>query len=276
MSDKVTYKGSSYLKFRPTYSDRLYSLIYDFHKGACDVAVDIGTGTGQVAIELSKKFKHVHGVDRLSGMINNAIPKENVTYSVGSAEQLNFLNHSVDMVTVATAFHWFDHAVFFDQVKRVLKSDGTLAVWSYYFPVIKNNEKATAILNEITRMNGPLQRYSDPNVKYVINMYRDFTFPFKTVDYYISPSSEDVTQISKPCGGSLMEKTMSLSDFGNYLKTASAYVNYTKEQEEAGDASEDPVDSVIDRIAEAMRVDDKEATLIDLEWPLVLVLCSNV
>ncbi|SAM03337.1 hypothetical protein [Absidia glauca] len=275
MSDKVNYKGASYSKFRPTYSERLYSLIYNFHQGAWDQAVDIGTGTGQGAIELSKQFKHVHGVDRLPEMINNAIPKENVTYSVGSAEQLDFADHSVDMVTVATAFHWFDHAVFFDQVKRVLKPDGTLAVWSYYFPVIKNNEKATTILNEITRTNGPLQRYSDPNVKYVINMYRDFTFPFKNVDYYISPSSEDITNLSKPCGGSLMEKTMSLEEFGNYLKTASAYVNFKKECEKEGAVEQDPVDDVINRIADLMMVEDKGATMVDLEWPLVLVLCSN-
>ncbi|ORZ18779.1 S-adenosyl-L-methionine-dependent methyltransferase [Absidia repens] len=275
MSDKVNYEGDNYSKFRPTYSDRLYSLIYQFHKGSFDQALDIGTGTGQGAIELSNRFKHVYGVDRLSEMINNAIQKENVTYNVGSAEFLDFPDHSMDLMTVATAFHWFDQAKFFDQVHRVLKPDGTLAVWGYYFPMIKNNDKANEILAEITRMDGALQRYSDPNVKYVINMYRDFTFPFKTVDYYISPSSQDTTGISKPCGGSLMEKTMSLVAFEKYIKTASAYVNYKKDYEKGAGGNVDIVEECIEKIAKVMQAEDKEKTTVDLEWPLVLVLCRN-
>lgn len=278
MSDKVNYEGNNYSKFRPTYSDRLYSLIYQFHKGSFDQALDMGTGTGQSAIELSNRFKQVYGVDRLLEMVNNAIQKDNVIYSVGSAEFLDFPDHSMDLVTVATAFHWFDHAKFFDQVQRVLKPDGTLAVWGYYFPMIKNNAKANDILSQITRMDGALQRYSDPNVKYVLNMYRDFTFPFKTVDYYISPSSQDTTGISKPCGGSLMEKSMSLVDFEKYIQTASAYVNYKRDRENGGGAAADKVDIVedcIEKIAQAMHSEDKEKTIIDLEWPLVLVLCRN-
>ncbi|KAI8098859.1 S-adenosyl-L-methionine-dependent methyltransferase [Halteromyces radiatus] len=272
MSNKVNYEGNSYSKFRPTYSDRLYSLIYDFHQGKYDKALDVGTGTGQGAIALSNRFKQVYGVDRLQEMINNATPKDNVTYSVGSAEWLDFDDHSLDMITVATAFHWFDHPSFFQQVKRVLKPGGTLAVWGYYLPIIKNHEAATQIIKRIFAMDGPIQTYSDPNIKYIINMYRDIPFPFSTVDYYISPSSEDITGISKPCG-SLMEKTMSLADFGNFLKTASSYVNYKKDHH--GNIGPDPVDDAIENIADLLQTTDKENTLIDLEWACVLVLARD-
>ena len=40
-------------------------------------------------------------------------------------------DHSVDLVTVAQAFHWFDHDRFFAEAKRVLRPAGVLAIWCY-------------------------------------------------------------------------------------------------------------------------------------------------
>jgi len=71
----VSYEGGAYSKFRPSYSDEIYSLIYKFHdqnNGEYNIVVDVGTGTGQAAIELCKKFKRVYGIDTLTEQIENA------------------------------------------------------------------------------------------------------------------------------------------------------------------------------------------------------------
>ena len=69
------------------------------------LVIDSGTGTGQAAIELCKKFKSVYGIDTLPEQINNATPRDNITYQVGPGEDLSqFQDHSVDMITVALPF----------------------------------------------------------------------------------------------------------------------------------------------------------------------------
>jgi methylase of polypeptide subunit release factors len=48
------------------YNKATYDLIYDYHTkkgGQFEVAIDVATGTGQVAANLADKFKQVHGTD---------------------------------------------------------------------------------------------------------------------------------------------------------------------------------------------------------------------
>jgi ubiquinone/menaquinone biosynthesis C-methylase UbiE len=41
----------------------------------------------------------------------------------------------VDLVTVASAIHWFDLDRFYAEVRRVVKPGGAIAAWTYYTPV---------------------------------------------------------------------------------------------------------------------------------------------
>ncbi|KAI8375105.1 S-adenosyl-L-methionine-dependent methyltransferase [Choanephora cucurbitarum] len=271
-SNAINYSGASYAKARPTYHPQIYSLIYRFHQGGHELAVDVGTGTGQVAVELSKTFKKVYGLDPLEEQVNHGLARDNIVYQVGSAEDLSrFQDHSVDMVTVATAFHWFDHSAFFREVKRVLKREtGTLAVFGYFFPVIQDQPEATRLLKEL--QEGDFDRYANQNIRFMRNLYRDITFPFSCQQWYITPASEDKTHLSEPLDCSLMSNSMSLQELGNYLKTASPYNNYMNDPENKG--KQDPVDQLMDNIVQVMQVKDKN-TVVNLEWPTVLVLARN-
>ncbi|KAI9486329.1 MAG: S-adenosyl-L-methionine-dependent methyltransferase [Benjaminiella poitrasii] len=273
MSSKVSYTGSAYSKFRPTYSDEIYSLIYDFHERHANdynLAVDVGTGTGQVAIELSKKFKQVYGIDNLEEQINNATAQDNITYQVGSGEDLShFKDNSVDMITVGTAFHWFSHNQFFEEAKRVLKRNtGTLAIFGYFYPIIKGEPKANELIKALH--TGPFNTYSNDNVRFIRNMYRDIVFPFNEQAWYITPKSEDTTNISQPTQDSLMKASMSLDAFKHYMKTSSAYYNYMEENPD----KEDPVDKLVKDVMSTMGIQDYQH-VIELEWPTVLVLAKN-
>jgi len=260
-ASNVSYKGGAYSKFRPSYSDEIYSLIYKYHdqcNGEYDLVIDSGTGTGQAAIELCKKFKSVVGIDNLPEQINNATPRDNITYQVGPGE---------DMITVGTAFHWFDHDKFFKEAKRVLKhKTGTLAIFGYFYPVISNEPKANELVKESL---DKLEKYTNPNVRFVRNMYRDITFPFKEQAWYITPKSEDTTNISKPTAGSLMEASMTIENYRHYMKTASAYFNYMEDH-----PNDDPVDKLVEDIMKALNITNKEH-VINLEWPTALVLARN-
>ena len=56
---------------------------------------------------------------------------EQILYVVALADRTPLPDQSVDLVTVASAFHWLDFPRFFDEVRRVARPNGILAVWGY-------------------------------------------------------------------------------------------------------------------------------------------------
>ncbi len=128
--DKFSKQSSFYKRFRPIYPIELYDYLLSFvdEKNTC---LDCGTGNGQVASLLADYFKKVHATDISENQLKNTIKKENILYSVQRAEQTNFPDSAFDLITVAQAIHWFDFKFFSQEVKRVLKPKGVLAVWAY-------------------------------------------------------------------------------------------------------------------------------------------------
>ncbi len=56
---------------------------------------------------------------------------EKVRFTDGSAEDTKLSDNSVDFITVAQAFHWFDVAEFKSESRRILKSDGkVILIWN--------------------------------------------------------------------------------------------------------------------------------------------------
>ena len=133
--DCFSTQAAAYARFRPHYPDELY----DFLNSLCevrDLAWDCATGNGQAAVALSKFFKQVVATDASTEQIRHALPCPGVTFKVATAEQSGLSDASVDLITVATAAHWFDQQRFFSEAARVLKPKGVLAIWSYGFMAI--------------------------------------------------------------------------------------------------------------------------------------------
>ena len=62
MKDNFSIQAKGYAQFRPTYPPEMIEYIVSFAKGR-DMALDVATGNGQVAAELSKYFRQVHATD---------------------------------------------------------------------------------------------------------------------------------------------------------------------------------------------------------------------
>ena len=97
--------------------------------------LDIGTGAGFAAFELSKYCEEVEATDISEGMINEAkkIMKErkikNLNFNLMPAENLNFIDSNFDIITCRTAAHHFlDVEKFCFESKRVLKNDGEIII----------------------------------------------------------------------------------------------------------------------------------------------------
>jgi SAM-dependent methyltransferase len=91
--------------------------------------VDLAAGTGKLTRELVRTGAAVVAVEPVAEM-RSLLPAEARTLE-GTAEAIPLDGGSVDAVTVAQAFHWFDGERALAEIHRVLRPDGVLAlVWN--------------------------------------------------------------------------------------------------------------------------------------------------
>lgn len=175
--DLFSGHAADYAKFRPTYPLELFKYLSSLTKSH-QLAWDCGTGNGQAAIELAKLYERVVATDPSEKQIQSATKNPNIHYSVGSASSVPQLkNQSVDLITVAQAFHWFNQAEFFNEVKRVGKPGAVLAFWCYGMMKI-TPEIDQAVLRLYEEVLGP---YWEKERKLVDENYQNVSVPFEEV-----------------------------------------------------------------------------------------------
>jgi ubiquinone/menaquinone biosynthesis C-methylase UbiE len=177
MKDNFSKQSAIYAKYRPTYPPALYDFILT-QVANKETAWDCGTGNGQAAKELSKKFNKVFATDISQKQIDNAGHSDNIFYSVQPAEKTDFTDNSFDLVTVAQALHWFRFDEFYKEVKRVTKHGGLFAGWTYSLLRISDEINAPIEYHHYTT----LRSYWDDERKYVDEEYRNIPFPFAKID----------------------------------------------------------------------------------------------
>jgi len=204
--------GNNYAKFRPEYPDALFQEIFDFAgDGRRDLAIDLGTGTGQATLPLTKHYKKVIGFEPSAGQIVNAeVKAENLEFRQSPAEKVDLPSESVDLITTAQAVHWFDLPVFYDECYRLLRKDGTLAIWGYGTLKI-DDEQADAIFQDFYA-NVLGDQYWPSNRKMVENHYRD-----------INPSPPFPATVRKSLS---MHKDFDMNGLFGYFSTFSGVKEY--------------------------------------------------
>ncbi|ORY02508.1 S-adenosyl-L-methionine-dependent methyltransferase [Basidiobolus meristosporus CBS 931.73] len=275
---KVAYNSKAYAQFRPSYTDQLYQTIYEFHQGGYGKALDVATGTGQVTKALADKFEKVHGIDISETMLSEATKGDNITYSIGFAEELPFEDASVDLITVAEGAHWFNTKKFLKEVKRVLRPNGTLAIWGYSFCFIEgSSEKIRNSVEELGVNPAKLGNNWEAGREILDNFYRDSGWEelpneFNHVLRYESPKKEP-SALHIPDDSIFIElRSMEVWRFREYLKTWSSYKQY-KEANLPGDLVDECVEFVKREYNPGTPL--KEDDVLPLSWPQVLLLASN-
>lgn len=171
--DHFSQIASSYAQYRPQYPTALYAYLAEQAPGHA-LAWDCATGSGQAALGLAEHFDQVVATDASAEQIQNAVRHERIIYRVEPAEASSLATGSVDLVTVAVGVHWFDHERFYQEVRRVLRPGGVLAVWTYHRPVI--NPAVDAL---IARLDGEiLAEYWPERLRYLQEHYQTLPFPF--------------------------------------------------------------------------------------------------
>ncbi|AUP77992.1 16S rRNA (cytosine(1402)-N(4))-methyltransferase [Flavivirga eckloniae] len=153
------------------------------------IYLDIGCGTGNYTNELQKKGFQFIGIDPSEKMLEEARSKnKDIEWKIGTAEHSGLPDNYVDgIVGSLTIHHWTDLKTAFLELKRVLKPNGNMVIFTstpeqmegywlnHYFPKM--------LLDSINQM---------PTLESVKSAMKDTGITFLgTENYFIKPDLQD-------------------------------------------------------------------------------------
>lgn len=242
MTEPGNYFSSAsdeYRRFRPQYPETLFDFLLRISPDNRH-AWDCGCGNGQASVTLAARFRRVTASDVSAAQIAEAEKRDNIRYVVSPAEAIEAEDHSLDLITVAQAIHWFDHPRFFAEVRRVLKPGGVLAAWGYQ--LLHTDTALDACVTDFhSRIVGP---YWPPGRELLDEGYRGIDFPFPR---------EQTPQF-------FMERKWTFEHLIGYLNTWSAVKRY---EEVCG---RNPVDEYVSELRKAWGSHE----MLRVYWPLIL------
>ena len=208
VKDNFSVQSEGYSKFRPIYPKGLYDEILS-HVSEFNSCWDCGTGNGQMAVELAPQFGQVMATDISQDQLLKAPKIQNVNYLESRAESTPFKDDSFDLITVAQAVHWFDHRHFNEEVKRVGKQGGIIAIVGYGLMFV--NEPFDDQLMDF--YEGKIGSYWDTERKHIDSHYNSIPFPFEKIE---------------PAKKFSIDVNWSLPQLKGYLETWSSVNRYMK------------------------------------------------
>ena len=125
--NEFTGKATVYDKARPGYAPAALDYIMGL-VGENAVIADIGAGTGKFTSALAARGCEVIAVEPDADMRSKLPALPNLRVVDGTAEATGLPDASVDAVTCAQAFHWFDGEKFKAECLRILKPGGRIFV----------------------------------------------------------------------------------------------------------------------------------------------------
>jgi len=236
--DHFSEQSADYARHRPRYPEALFAFLSGLASKHA-LAWDCATGNGQAAIALSAHFERVVATDASAAQIHAALAHPGVSYRVAPAEASGLDTHSIDLITVGQALHWFDHARFFAEARRVAAPGGILAAWCY--ELCEVSAACDAVVNTLyTEIVGD---YWPPERRLIEARYADIAIPG--------------TPLEAPRFAMRLDWTV--ADMLGYLRTWSACKRYR------ADRGDDPVA----RIEAGLRAAWGDAPR-PVSWPLTV------
>jgi SAM-dependent methyltransferase len=236
--DHFSGHAGAYARYRPDYPLELFAYLASL-TARHDVALDCATGSGQAAVGLARHFDLVIASDGSVAQLRSAQQHSRVVYLGNLAEQLALKDASVDLVAAAQAAHWFDHARFHSEARRVLRPDGVLALWTYGLASV--TPQIDAVVKDFYA--NVVGQYWPPERRHVESAYRDLPFPWQEI---AAPSFR-------------LDLHWDLDTMLGYVGTWSAVQRYTKV------TGADPLPPLREALAACWNSDGRPRSVV---WPL--------
>ena len=239
--DHFSGVASHYASFRPQYP----AALFDWLASVCrrhEVAWDCACGSGQASRPLASHFGLVVGTDASPAQVGEAEADTTTRFVVAASEHVPLADGSVDLVSVAQALHWFVGDTFYAEVRRVVRSGGVFAAWTYGMPQMVSRDVERVVHDFI---NGPLEPFWPPEVRMVLDGYATIELPFEELE---PPSFE-------------MQAEWPIAGFLGFVRSWSAVGRYLE------DRGEDPVPRLASEL-EQLRRDEED--LLPVSYRLAL------
>lgn len=133
--DRFSNRVEDYAKYRPSYPDALIDLLRSHGLGAHSTVLDAGSGTGLLTEKLIAAEAGVYALEPNAPMREEAERRlghhAGFRSLAGSAERTGLPDASVDMITAAQSFHWFDLEATKPEWLRILRAGGwVVLIWN--------------------------------------------------------------------------------------------------------------------------------------------------
>ena len=227
------YEGAkvaeNYAKFRPNYPQELVDRIMEFHfqgqeSKRLELMVDVGCGTGQSTVIFHPYFERIIGMDISSEQLKHARENNsfnNIEFIEGSEKSFPVQDRSVDVVVSGAAAHWLNLSTFFNEIRRVLKPTGSVAIFGYWTP------EFISILNPKSQSSKwPSEKFEEVILESVAHN------PFKTKAYKkLQNRYQDIFDLApfknkKRIEGIHLIKECSIKDLRGYMMSSDSYQPY--------------------------------------------------
>lgn len=135
-TQRFSKRVEDYVRYRPGYPAGLVPrLLEETGLGADAVVADVGSGTGIFTHLLLQQDLRVYAIEPNAPMREaaQALLDDNRKFSsvAAPAEDTGLASNSLDLLTAAQAFHWFNNDAAKAEFRRILKPTGQLAlVWN--------------------------------------------------------------------------------------------------------------------------------------------------
>ncbi|WP_026736018.1 class I SAM-dependent methyltransferase [Fischerella sp. PCC 9605] len=171
--DPTLFKGAAwyYARYRPRYPSTLFALLSEaFNLNGQGRLLDLGCGTGQIAIPLCDRFDEVVGIDPQPEMLIEAqreaamVGASNITWVEQRAELISQSLGFFKLVTIGRAFRWMDEKVVLQRCYELLLDDGGLAIISTGGSFWKNSEPWKQKTIEVVKKWRLGEQYTTPDI----------------------------------------------------------------------------------------------------------------
>lgn len=183
-----TGKADDYSRYRPGYPLKLIGVLeneinFDSTK---DVA-DIASGTGMLTKLFLQNENLVFGVEPNDDMRQTAEKGLSKFYNFisvkGTAEKTNLADGSVDIITVAQAYHWFESEKTKAEFKRIIRKNGyAVLIWNILRKNYNGFHKAYVKFLEKLSPENYLRHIEGSSEENIKSFFDGFKFSSKSID----------------------------------------------------------------------------------------------